>query len=155
MPPETTGLERAAFFSGLIGHLGGDGHAHAFVTGTYCTAEAVQQSSVRQQCEALAEFLADRARNTLNWSAALRIGVRLGWEPERITAMRQEMLAIFRVETYSGKDPWSCANVRALNEFAGIQGLSGEFAAGRNAIQKSGKSIDELALEQIELVQSE
>lgn len=155
MPPETTGLARAAFFSGLIGHVGGDGHAHGFVTHTYCTAEAVQQSSIRQQCEAVAALFADHGRNTLDWAAAVKIGSRLGWEHERITAMQQEMLAMFRVETHSGKDPWSCANVHALNEFADIQGRSGELTAARDAIRQSGKSIPELAQEQIELVQRE
>ena len=154
-PPETTGLERAAFFSGLIGHVGGDGYAHGFLTSSYCTVQAIQHSSIRQQCEAVAELLADQGRNTLDWSAAARIGARLGWESERITAMRQEILAMYRVETQSGKDPWSCENVRALNEFAAIQSRSGEIAAARDAIQKSGKSIAELAQEQIEFVQRE
>ena len=152
VPAEATGLERAAFFDGLIGHVGGDGHALGFVRAYYCTAEAVKQSSIRQQCEAVAELLANHGRNTLEWDTAAGIGARLGWEPERIIAMRQETLAMFRVETYSGKDPWSCDNVRALNEFAAIQGQSGELAAARDAIQKSGKSIAELAQEQIEFL---
>jgi hypothetical protein len=153
MPLETTGLERAAFFSGLIGHVGGDGYAHAFVTSSYCTAEAVRQDSIRRQCEALAELLADHGRNTSDLSAAQGIGARLGWASERITAMEQEVLATVRVETYSGKDPWSCDNVRALNEFADVQARSGELAAARAAIQKSGKSIPQLAQEQIDSVQ--
>jgi hypothetical protein len=153
MPPEATGLERAAFFSGLIGHVGGDGQAHAFVTSSYCAAESVQQDSIRQQCEALAELFAGHGRNTLDLSTAQRIGARLGWASERITAMHQEMLAAFRVETYSGKDPWSCDNVRALNEFTDVQARSGELAAARAAIQKSGKSIPQLAQEQIDSVQ--
>jgi hypothetical protein len=152
MPPETTGLERAAFFSGRIGHVGDDGHARAFVTSGYCTAEAVQQDSIGQQCEALAQLLGDHGRNTLDLSAAQRIGARLGWASERITAMQQEMSAVFRIEWYSGKDPWSCDNVRAVNEFADVQARSGELAAARAAIQKSGKSISQLAQEQVDSV---
>ena len=130
--------------------MGGDGFAHAFLTGKYCTATTVQKSSIHQQCEALAELLADHGRNTLDVSAAATIGARLGWAPERVTAMREEMLAMFRVETYSSRDPWSCDNVRALTEFAGVQARSGELAAARAAIQKSGKSIPELAQEQLD-----
>ena len=64
--------------------------------------------------------------------------------------MREEVLAMFRAGTYSGKDPWSCDNVRALNKFAGVQARSGELAAARAAIQESGKSISDLAKEQID-----
>ena len=42
MPPETSALERAAYFDGWIGHVGGDGYAHSFARFTYCTAAAVQ-----------------------------------------------------------------------------------------------------------------
>jgi hypothetical protein len=152
MPPETTDFERAAFFSGLIGHVGGDGHAHAFLTANYCTAEAVQQSASREQCEAVAALFADHGRNTLDVSAAARIGARLGWASARITGMQQEMLAMFRVETHPNNDPWSCENVHALNQFTDVQGRSGELAAARDAIQKSGKSIAELAQEQIDFL---
>ena len=74
-------------------------------------------------------------------------------QQEAITAIQQQMSATFRVETNSGKDPWSCDNVRALNEFADVQARSGELAAARAAIQKSGKSIPQLAQEQIDSVQ--
>jgi hypothetical protein len=57
---------------------------------------------------------------------------------------------MFRAENYSGKDPWSCDNVRALTEFAGVQARSGELEAARAAIKKSGKSIPELAQEQLD-----
>jgi hypothetical protein len=153
MPPETTVLERAAFSERWIGHVGGDGQAHSFATSRYCTAEAVQRDSIRQQCEALAELLANQGRNTLDLQAAAAIGARLGWASERITAMRQEMSAIFRVEAPADKDPWSCDHVRAMNEFADIQVRSGELAAARAAIQKSGKSIPQLAQEQNEFIQ--
>jgi hypothetical protein len=155
MPHETTGLERAAFFYRVIGHVGGDGFAHAFATASYCTAEGIKQSSIHQQCEALAEVLADHGRNTLDLSAAAAIGTRLGWSSDRIAAMHQELLAMFRVEAYSGGDPWSCDHVRALNDFAGIQLRLGELAAARAAIQKSGKSVAELAQEQTDFLQEE
>jgi hypothetical protein len=154
VPPETGSLEQAAFFSGWVGHVGSDGQAHSFVTFRYCTAEALQQSSIREQCEALAELLAVHGRNTLDLSAAATIGARLGWASERTTAMQQEMLAVFRVESNAGENPFSCDNVRAVNEFAGIQAQSGELAAGRAAILKSGKSVAQLAQEQIGRVQS-
>jgi hypothetical protein len=150
MPSETTELQQAAFFQGRIGHVGGDGYAHSFVTSQYCTAAAVGNSSIHQQCEALAELLADHGRNTLDVSAAATIGTRLGWASERVSAMREELLATFRAENYSGKDPWSCDNVQALTEFAGVQARSGELAAARAAIAKSGKSIPELAQEQLD-----
>jgi hypothetical protein len=148
MPSNTTELQQAAFFQGRIGHVGGDGYAHSFVTSQYCTVAAVRNASIHEQCEALAQLLTDHGRNTLDVSAAATIGTRLGWAPERISAMREEVLAMFRAENYSGKDPWSCDNVRALTEFASIQARSGEVAAARAAIQKSGKSISELAKEQ-------
>lgn len=105
MPAETTALQRAAFFQSRIGHVGGDGYAHSFVTSRYCTAAAVQNSSIHQQCEALAELLADHGRNTLDVSSAATIGTLLGWAPERVSAMREEVLAMFRAENYSGKAP--------------------------------------------------
>lgn len=148
MPSETTALQQAAFFRDQIGHVGGEGYAHSFVTSQYCTAAAVRSSSIHQQCEALAELLAGHGRNTLDVSAAAAIGTRLGWAPERVSAMREEVLAMFRAENYSGEDPWSCDNVRAVTEFASLQARSGEVAAARAAIQRSGKSISDLAKEQ-------
>jgi hypothetical protein len=135
--------------------VGGDGHAHAFATSHYCTAESVQQPSIHEQCEAIAELLANHGRNTLDLSAAATIGTRVGWPFDRITAMRQEILAINRIQAHSDKNPWSCDNVRAVNEFVGTQARSGEVAAGRAAILKSGKSISELAQEQLASVQSQ
>jgi hypothetical protein len=155
MPRQTNDLERAAFFYGHIGHVGGDGLARSFVTNQYCTAEAIRQSSIRRQCDFLAELFADHGRNTLDLSAAQQLGVRLGWTSERVTAMQQEMLATFRVDPPFGEDPWSCDNVRAINEFASIQGQAGELTAARAAIRKSGKSIPDLAQEQIDSVQKQ
>lgn len=56
------------------------------------------------------------------------------WPAERVTAMRQEMLAIHRVSGHSDKNPWSCDNVRAVNVFADVQARSGELEAARAAI---------------------
>jgi hypothetical protein len=66
--------------------------------------------------------------------------------------MREENLAIYRVESHSEKNPWNCENVKAVEQFAALQGHSGEVAAGRMAIKKSGKSIKELAQEQVESI---
>jgi hypothetical protein len=151
MPPETSQLERAAFFDRLIGQKG-EGPVRALSIGQYCTEKAEQEPSVRQQCEALAELMADHGRNTTDLSTAATMGARLGWAPERIAAVRQETLAVFRVESHSQKDPWSCDDVRAVNEFADLQARSGELAAARAAISKSGKSIPQLAQEQLDSV---
>src|ERR1700722_10721197 len=62
----------------------------------------------------------------------------------------QETLAVFRVESHSQKDPWSCDDERAVNEFADLQARSGELAAARAAISKSGKPIPQLAQEQLD-----
>jgi hypothetical protein len=155
MPPETSTLERAAFFDGLIGNVGGDGFSHSYASHTYCSAAAVQDSAIHQQCEALAEVFADFGRNTSDSDAAARIGERVGWPAERVTALRQEMLAIYRVSGHSNKNLWSCDIVRGVNLFADIQAKSGELAAARAAIQASGKSIPELAQEQLDFVRQQ
>jgi hypothetical protein len=152
MPPETSRLERAAFFDRLIGQKSGEGPVRALSIGQYCTEKAEQEPSVRQQCEALAELMADHGRNTSDLSTAASVGARLGWAPERIAALRQETLAVFRVESHSQKDPWSCDDERAVNEFADLQARSGELAAARAAISKSGKPIPQLAQEQLDSV---
>jgi hypothetical protein len=84
-------------------------------------------------------LLVDHGRNTLDLSAAQRIGARLGWASERITAMQQEMSAIFRIETYAVKDPWTCDNVRAVNQFTDVQVRSEELAPTYDPIQQLGK----------------
>jgi hypothetical protein len=154
MPAATTDLEQAAFFDDLIGHLGSFGHAHGFVNSQYCTLDSIQQPSVRRQCEALAELFADHGRNTLDTSTAAKVGLALGWPADRITSMQEENLAIYRVESHSEKNPWNCENVKAVEQFAALQGHSGEVAAGRMAIKRSGKSIKELAQEQIESIKA-
>lgn len=78
------------------------------MTSHYCTAMAVQEPSTHDQCEALAEVLAEHGRNTLDLSAAATIGSRIGWASERVDAMREEVLAAFRAESYSDEDPRSC-----------------------------------------------
>jgi hypothetical protein len=152
MPLETTGLEQAAFVGSDIGHVGSDGHLHSFAM-SYCNVEALQQSSIAAQCEALAELFMDHGRNALDLSVAQRIGARLGWSPARLDELEEEMLAVFRVETSPDDNPWSCDNVTYLNRFAGTQAHSGELAAARAAIARSGKSIGELAQEQRDWLQ--
>ena len=149
MPPETGQLERAAFLHRLIGQKG-EGPVRGLAIGAYCTEKAEREPAVRQQCEAVAELMADHGRNTADLSTAATMGERLGWAPERIAAMRQETLAVFRIESHSDKDPWSCDDVRAVNEFGDLQARSGELAAARAAIGKSGKSIPQLAQEQFD-----
>jgi hypothetical protein len=100
-------------------------------------------------------LLAEHGRNAGDLSAAQQLGMRLGWKSERITALQQEMLATFRVDPPSNENPWSCENVRAVNEFASIQGRAGELEAARAAIRKSGKSIAELAQEQLDSVRKQ
>jgi hypothetical protein len=148
-------LARAAFSDRLIGQVGGDGHAHAFATDSYCTATAIQDPAIRQQCEALAKLFADNGRDTEDLGAAARMGEALGWPSDRITEMNQEILATYRIETHSHVNPWNCENVIAKNVFANIQARSGELAAARAAIQQSGKSIPELAQEQMDYVREQ
>lgn len=150
MPPETTDLQRAAFFDRLTGQKGGEGPVRGVVIGAYCNKNALQDASVRQRCEALAELLVDHGRNTFDLAAGATLGSRLGWSSERVSAIRQETLAVYRVESHSDKDPWSCGDVRAVNEFANVQARSGEMAAARAAIGESGKSIAQLAQEQLD-----
>jgi hypothetical protein len=61
----------------------------------------------------------------LTCSAAVTIGARVGRPEPRVTAMRQEVLAMFRSETLSGKDPWDCNNVQAVTQFAHVQAQLG------------------------------
>jgi hypothetical protein len=52
-----------------------------------------------------------------------------------------------------GNNPWSCVNVAALNGFVRAEAQSGELAAVRAAIERSGKSIPELAQEEMDWLQ--
>jgi hypothetical protein len=147
MPPETTGLERAAFLYRLIGQKGG-GPIRVLALGDYCSAKAEQQTSVRQQCEAVAELMADHGRDTADVETAASLGAHLGWPAERVAAMREETLAVYAIQPPSLQEPWGCDNVHALHEFADQQGRSGQLAAARAAIGRSGKSVAELAQQQ-------
>jgi hypothetical protein len=148
IPTDATAVERAYFAIDVIGVEAATATPQ-FIAGTkHCSSDALQDSTARLQCSALAELFVTDGRTLLDFWRGVAIGIRAGWPKERVTALTEEKDALMQVSTQvlpENADPWSCDNVNRLNAFMGQVGRLGEMGATREALDRSGETVPELA----------
>jgi hypothetical protein len=107
----------------------------------YCSRDALNDVAVRQQCSALAELMVNKAGTLLEFSAGKSLGARLGWSPERIEQLTQELKAAMQaLNQMMPSDPqrqWSCESVARGNAFMSQWDELGERGLARQAIERS------------------
>jgi hypothetical protein len=157
MPKEVTPLERLYFATELIGIEAATRTPQYSVASRRCTMEAMQDSNVRQQCNALAELLVTNGRTLLDLGIGTAIGVRTGWSTERVNRLDQEwnalMQAIMQATPTGNDDLWTCNGVRLGNAYMGQRARLGELGAARDAVDRSGETLQELAQKHTEFVE--
>jgi len=97
----------------------------------YCMQDALGKSDVATQCNNVAALLVSRGRTLLEFSMGLRLGERLGWPQDRLSALSQERSELFKLLPAEGHDQWSCDSVARTNEFMEKRVQMGEMQALR------------------------
>lgn len=139
-------LDRYAMLQGAIGV------AHAIAARTpyptrHCGAVQMVDANRRQQCEALGQLFAQKAETPMDLVVAKSLGERLGWPAERVRAIGEEVSALQWLVTHRGigDQPASCAGIERLAASVNEAARLGEIGAAREAVRRSGQSMQELA----------
>ena len=158
LPKDVTPLERWYFAIELIGIEGAARLNQYTVASKRCSIEAVQDSKVRQQCNALAELLATKGTTLLDLGIAADIGARAGWSSQRVAGLiqkRNALMQAIRQATPMGNDEiWSCNGVHLGNAYMNQRVRLGELGAARESLDRSGETEQDLARKQLEFMES-
>jgi hypothetical protein len=149
MPGDVTPLERWYLSTEVVGIEAATASLHYHAAGKYCSAAAMSDDGIRQQCDALAELFVSKGTNLLDLSIGTNLGARAGWSRERVaglTETRDALLqAIARATPSSNDDLWTCDGVQRGNAYIGEWVRLGEIGAARETMEHSGLSVSELA----------
>jgi hypothetical protein len=115
----------------------------------YCSREAMSDATVHQQCNAVADLLVNKTKTLLELSEGKSLGMRLGWPPEIIDKLTQQLHAsVQALAQTSPSDPeqqWSCDSVARGNAFMSDWDRLGERGLAKEAIERSGETVAELS----------
>jgi hypothetical protein len=117
----------------------------------HCSADAVRNESVRNQCSQLAELFVTKGSTVLDFIIGASIGARTGWPEARVAALKEEKEALEAAGMLAEPDrakpesAFSCEAAARLNHFLHERAQLGEIAAAREADSLSGRTTAELA----------
>jgi hypothetical protein len=148
LPQDITPLQRAYLAIEVMGVEGAVGSPSGSA-GYHCSSTAQQDSTVRRQCNSLAELLVAKGTNLLDLGLGTSIGTRAGWPSERVEALVQEQHALIQAimqQTPSDNDTlWTCDAVSRLNSYMVQRAQLGELGAARDMLERSGESAEQMA----------
>ncbi len=148
LPQDVTPLERAYFAIEVTG-VEAAMVSPQYGTVQHCSIDAVQDGDVRQQCDSLAELLVGKGTTLLDLGVGRTLGARAGWSNARISELMQEQRALMqaiRQATPSDNDEfWTCDGVSRMNRYMTQRARLGELGAARDALERSGESIEAMA----------
>jgi hypothetical protein len=150
LPQDLTPLARAYFATEVIGIEAAVGAPQYGIATQHCSREDMQDSNVRQQCASVAELLVRKGPTLLDLGVGRIIGARAGWPSDRVNGLLQEqhalMQAIVQVTPSDDNDRlWTCETVSQLNAYMVQRVRLGEIGAAREALERSGESIETMA----------
>lgn len=114
----------------------------------YCATALLADANRRQQCEALGQLFANKAETVMDLVVAKGLGGSLGWPAERLRAIGDEAAALQGMAAAgrnAGGVPTGCAAIDRLVDQAREVARLGELGAAREAVRRSGKTMQELA----------
>ena len=116
----------------------------------FCSRAAVRDSNRAQSCAALTTQLTDNAGTLLDLAVGIRLAEQIGWPDERLEDLRRRHDAYSRVqvEAMAETEPRNCAELGAAAEQGVRLARLGEIGALREAVELSGKTIEQLASEE-------
>jgi len=147
IPKDATPVERAELAVEVIGVEAATAQRQYSAATKHCSSEALQDRDIRQQCSALAEILVADGKTLNDFMIGLGIGNRAGWPKERVNALTEERnaLTMALMQVTPENDLWSCDGVSRLNALISQIGRLGEMGATREALERSGETIPEMA----------
>jgi hypothetical protein len=113
----------------------------------HCSREEVLDDARRTLCNGLAEKMAENDESLIAAMMARVIGERVGWNAERLQSLKDEYtIATGQIfEGMTDKNMLSCEMVKKSNQRALRVLQIGERVAAREAVEKRGKSMAEMA----------
>jgi hypothetical protein len=115
----------------------------------YCSRDAMTDATVRRQCNALAELMVNKATTLSEFSMGKSLGARVGWPAEIVAHLTQQMQASMQAfNQMTPADPaqqWNCDSVARGNAYMSEWEQLGERGLARQAIERSGETVAELA----------
>ena len=149
LPAEASPLERYMLATGLVG-------LEAAMTQSYqaayqhCSAAAAADVAVRSECSAVAELMVSKGNSLLDLAIGTSIGARVGWPADRVKALQKKKDAIMQLAWDHGgsADPTkqlTCDAINQANVFMTEWARNGALGAHEEELQRSGRTIDELA----------
>lgn len=148
MPGDVTATERWILSSQVVGVEAAMAMPYQSLF-RYCSADALTNAAVHGQCSSLAELMVKKSATLLESSIGISLGARVGWPQERVNKMKQEVKASLEVLnqeiTSDPKQPYSCDSVAKGNAYMSQWDELGERGLARQAIERSGESVAELA----------
>jgi len=149
LPSDLTPAQRSYLAVDVIGIEAATGQAEFSAASKHCSTEAMRDSNVRQQCSSLAELWVTRGTTLLDFGMGASIGARAGWPAQRVNDLKMELHALMQVigetESAGDGDTWSCEAVQRSNAYVSRMARMGEMGAARDALERSGQTVPELA----------
>jgi hypothetical protein len=149
LPQDVTPLERSYLATEVIGVEAAIALPQYSVASQHCSTNAMQDSSVQQQCKSLAELLVIKGPNLLDLGLGKTIGARAGWSSERVKeiALEQQalMLSIIQQTPSDNDTMWTCDAVSHANAYLIQRVRLGEVGAARDVLERSGETVEEMA----------
>ena len=148
LPADVSPVERSYFATEVIGIEAAQRLVQYTAALQHCSKDAVQDANVRQQCNAVAELLI-KGPTLLDSAIGASIGARAGWPVQRVNRLKMEREALMEITMRTAlidKDaPWSCGAVQRGNAYLSELLRLGEMGAARDALDRSGETVPELA----------
>lgn len=139
IPQDVTPLEKAAITTELFGYMAAWAQPGFREIAEHCSAEALQEVKIRNECNAVAELMVDHGSTLLNSVMGARVGERVGWPAERVGQLRGERAAMIGFDPISHEEPWSCQSVSRLNAYMERRMQVGEREAIREQLEHSAQ----------------
>jgi hypothetical protein len=148
MPSDATAADRWYLTTDLLGVEAAMPMPYITVF-QYCSREAMSDATVRRQCNAVAELLVNKATTLLELSLGKSLGTRVGWTPEVIDKLTQQlnasMQALAQMTPSDPHDQWSCDSVARGNAFMAEWDRLGERELAKEEIERSGETVADLS----------
>jgi hypothetical protein len=149
LPRDVTPLERTYLDEHVIGVEAATFSPQYAATLRHCSSDAMHDSTIRSQCDSMAERMVTNGTNVMDLDIGKTIGVHAGWSKERVDTVVQEehalMWAIMAHEPHDESKRWDCDNVNRMNAYFAKVVQLGEVGAARDALEHSGESVESMA----------
>ena len=144
LPADASPLEQWYFAVEVIGIESAMGLPYATAAVKHCSIEAMQDSSAKDECSALAELMVSKGTTLLDLGLGSGIGARAGWPSSRIDTLTQHrkalMYAIVQSTPAGIDDMWTCKGAERGTLYVMRRAQLGEMGAAAEALGRSGET---------------